>query len=346
MTHAGSLATVSLVALAAAFSANAPAYADALLTGLITSATGEKIGGVTISAKAEGSTITTSVYTDETGRYYFPPLPEGKYRVWAQAIKYQTANGNVELNKTSRQDFMLRPMSNQEDWIRQLPGDEFLAALPGDTPEDARMKVQVRKNCTGCHSASYPLQHRFDEDGWNKVLDLMKQVNVYGSYPRPDKLATPNIDFHQKQLAAYLSRARGPGETSMKSNLRPRPSGEAARAVFREYDFPIEGGRTLSNDGSDWSFGTPSRLNHVPSLHDAQMDFDGNVWITFDQPNLEATVARLDTRTGAGRRRQPPQRVDPSLEHGPHREIRSDRRQMDAVRSPDQGIGVALHLAP
>ena len=299
MTHAGSLATVSLVALAAAFSANAPAYADALLTGLITSATGEKIGGVTISAKAEGSTITTSVYTDETGRYYFPPLPEGKYRVWAQAIKYQTANGNVELNKTSRQDFMLRPMSNQEDWIRQLPGDEFLAALPGDTPEDARMKVQVRKNCTGCHSASYPLQHRFDEDGWNKVLDLMKQVNVYGSYPRPDKLATPNIDFHQKQLAAYLSRARGPGETSMKFNLRPRPSGEAARAVFREYDFPIEGGRTLSNDGSDWSFGPPSRLNHVPSLHDAQMDFDGNVWITFDQPNLEATVARLDTRTGA-----------------------------------------------
>ena len=161
------------------------------------------------------------------------------------------------------------------------------------------MKVQVRKNCTGCHSASYPFQHRFDEDGWNKVLDLMKQVNVYGSYPRPDKLATPNIDFHQKQLAAYLARARGPGDTAMKFNLRPRPSGEAARAVFREYEFPIEGGRTLSNDGSDWSLGTPSRLNHVPSLHDAQMDFDGNVWITFDQPNLEATVARLDTRTGA-----------------------------------------------
>jgi len=127
----------------------------------------------------------------------------------------------------------------------------------------------------------------------------MKQVNVYGSYPRPDKLATPNIDFHQKQLAAYLARARGPGDTAMKFNLRPRPSGEAARAVFREYEFPIEGGRTLSNDGSDWSLGTPSRLNHVPSLHDAQMDFDGNVWITFDQPNLEATVARLDTRTGA-----------------------------------------------
>jgi len=299
MTYERIFATVSLIALAAAVGANTPAHADALLRGSISSAAGEKMGGVTVSAKAEGSTITTSVYTDETGAYYFPPLPEGKYRLWVQAIKFQTANSNVELNKTGRQDFVLRPMTNQEDWIRQLPGDEFLAALPGDTAEDARMKVQVRKNCTGCHSASYPFQHRFDEDGWNKVLDLMKQVNVYGSYPRPDKLATPNIDFHQKQLAAYLARARGPGDTAMKFNLRPRPSGEAARAVFREYEFPIEGGRTLSNDGSDWSLGTPSRLNHVPSLHDAQMDFDGNVWITFDQPNLEATVARLDTRTGA-----------------------------------------------
>ena len=84
----------------------------------------------------------------------------------------------------------LQPMKNQEDWIRQLPGDEFLAALPGDTPEDYRMKTQVRKNCTGCHSASYPLQHRFDAEGWNKLLDLMKHVNVLGVYQGPEHKAT------------------------------------------------------------------------------------------------------------------------------------------------------------
>ena len=48
------------------------------------------------------------------------------------------------------------------------------------------MKTQVRKNCNGCAITSYPLQHRFDEDGWYKVLDLMKMVNVLGVYPRPD----------------------------------------------------------------------------------------------------------------------------------------------------------------
>lgn len=287
------------VLLGAAFVPGA-ARADALLSGTIASAAGEKMGGVAVSARAERATITTTVFTDAAGGYYFPPLANGKYRVWAQALTYQTANAGVDLaKKTARRDFVLQPMKNREDWIRQLPGDEILAALPGATPEDYRMKTQVRKNCTGCHSASYPLQHRFDEQGWNKILDLMKHVNVLGVYAGPEHKATPNIDFHQKELAAYLTRARGPGESSMRFNLRPRPSGEAARVVFREYDFPMEHGHAASMDGSDWSLGTKSSMNHVAGPHDAQMDFDGNIWITHAHTSLETTIARIDGKTGA-----------------------------------------------
>ena len=182
-----------------------------------------------------------------------------------------------------------------------MPGDEILAALPGDTPDDYRMKTQVRKNCTGCHSASYPLQHRFDEEGWNKILNLMKHVNVQGVYQGEDHKATANIDFHQKELAAYLTRARGPGETSMKFKLLPRPSGEAARVVYREYDFPMAGGHELSIDGSDWALGTGSSMNHVAGVHDAQMDFDGNIWLTYSHVNKETTIARIDGKTGAAK---------------------------------------------
>src|SRR5438094_5386781 len=271
MKNPRNFAAASLIALAAALGATpfviSAAHADALLTGTITSTAGEKMGGVTVSAKADGSPITTSVFTDESGNYYFPPLPSGKYRVWAQALTFQAANGNVEVKKkTTRRDFVLQPMKSQEDWIRQLPGDEFLAALPGDTPEDYRMKTQVRKNCTGCHSASYPLQHRFDEEGWNKILNLMKHVNVLGVYQGSEHKATPNIEFHQKELAAYLARARGPGESSMKFKLRPRPSGEASRVVLKEYDFPMEHGHAASMDGSDWSLGTKSSMNHVTGV--------------------------------------------------------------------------------
>jgi streptogramin lyase len=294
-------AGASVIAIAAGLGCLIPgsASADALLAGTITSPSGERMGGVTVSVKAEGSTITTSVYTDEAGGYYFPPLPDGKYRVWAQALTYQTVKSNVDLSKTTQQNFTLQPMAHQEDWIRQLPGDEFLAALPGDTPEDYRMKTLVRKNCTGCHSASYPLQHRFDEDGWYKVLDLMKMVNVLGVYPRPDGKPTGNIDFHQREIAKYLARARGPGESSMTFKLRPRPSGEAARAVVREYDFPMEGGHHRANDGSDWSLGTPSEMHHVSGVHDAQMDFNGDIWITYGHTSIDTTIAKISGKTGA-----------------------------------------------
>ena len=73
------------------------------------------------------------------------------------------------------------------------------------------------------------------------------------------------LDYHQKELSAYLAQARGPDESAMKIKLEPRPSGEAARVVFKEYDVPLDPDSNLPanfvhNDGSDWSLGTPSVL--------------------------------------------------------------------------------------
>jgi hypothetical protein len=76
--HAASAALFATVITAGASHA-----ADAVLSGAIRSASGERLEGVTVSAKREGSTITTNVYTDQSGRYVFPALAEGKYRVWA-----------------------------------------------------------------------------------------------------------------------------------------------------------------------------------------------------------------------------------------------------------------------
>ena len=70
-----------------------PASADQLLTGSIASATGQKLDGVQVSAKKDGSTITTSVYTDQNGDYFFPAMADGKYQVWAQALGFETAKG-------------------------------------------------------------------------------------------------------------------------------------------------------------------------------------------------------------------------------------------------------------
>src|ERR1700737_2256861 len=130
-------ASVALAALLAV-PAFAPAFAaDAILSGAITSAAGEKMGGVTVSAKPEGATITTTVFTDADGRYFFPPMPGGKYRVWAQAVSFDSAKRDVDLAAGKAQDFPLKPM---KDFFRQLPGDLMLAGLPEDNDSDKKMK--------------------------------------------------------------------------------------------------------------------------------------------------------------------------------------------------------------
>ena len=269
--------------------------ADTVLSGAVTSSTGEKMAGVTVSAKADGQTITTSVFTDEAGAYYFPALPAAKYRVWAQALTFEIARGEVDLGAKKRQDFKLEPA---KDYVRQLPGHVMIDSLPDETDADKRMKQIVRNACTGCHTPSYTLQHTFDEAGWNAIIDLMKRVNVSGVV-QADRI-NGLLDHHQKELAAYLARARGPGESAMKIKLPPRPTGEAARVVFREYDVPPDIDqvpyKVLTNDGSDWSLGTPSRIGSL--VHDAYADGDGNLWFTSNVPNRFLTIGRIDAKTG------------------------------------------------
>ena len=293
------LATLVIIGAAVTLAADAHA-ADAVLSGTITSAAGEKLGGVTVSAKPAGGTVTTSVFTDESGNYYFPPLPAGKYRVWAQAVSFATAKAEVDLSAAPKQGFVLNPI---KDFVRQLPGNVMLSALPEETDQDKRMKRMVRNNCTGCHTPSYILQHRFDEAGWNAIIELMKNANVYGTFVGNDRKPAGILDYHQKELAAYLARARGPGESAMKFKPDPRPSGESARVMFKEYDVPLDADSGLpsnfvQNDGSDWSLGTPSVLIPGWGVHDAWLDLDGQLWFTCNIPNRRTTIGKIDTKTG------------------------------------------------
>src|SRR6516225_2689815 len=280
------------------------ARADDLLTGTITSASGEKLGGVTVSAKQEGSTISTHVYTDETGNYYFPPLPAGKYQVWAQALSFETTKTDVSLAGTKHQDLVLRPMTDPERIIRQMPGEMLVEALPEGTDADARIKKVFTNQCTGCHEPSYPLQFKFDEAGWNKIINLMKVIQGNGVVP-PNPKANAIIEHSQKELAAYLARARGPGESSIKFKPHPRPTGEAARVVWQLYDLPlnpdtgisaVSGAKYNPNDGSDWSLGTTSKLGQLP--HDGGMGLDGNLYYTVNNPNKSVTIGKVDTKNG------------------------------------------------
>src|SRR5262249_35182370 len=123
-------------------------------------------------------------------------------------------------------------------------------------------------------------------------------------FANPEAKANPLIEFAQKDLAAYLARARGPGESSMKFTPRPRPTGEAARATWTLYDLPLnpevgiasQGVKYNPNDGTDWSLGTTSRIGQLP--HDGGMGLDGNLYYTVNAPNKYVSIGKVDTKTG------------------------------------------------
>ena len=290
------LVTASLLALSLATAARA---ADVTLSGVVTSAAGEKLGGVAIAARQEGSTITTTVYTDAGGAYYFPPLPDGKYKVRANALGFEHVATDIDAGLARKLDVTLKPIADYETRWRQLPGDEMLAALPDATPEDANMKGVVHNNCTGCHTPSYILQNKFDEEGWFKIIDLMKRLPGTGVYSEKSPVNAV-MDHNQKALAAYLAKARGPDAKPLTIRERPRPTGEAARVVWREYDMPVNpdaglGLWTMTEDGSDWTAGTPSK-NVL--MHDGWFDLDGNMWFTSNSPNKHVSIGRVDRKTG------------------------------------------------
>jgi len=272
----------------------------ALLTGNVKSAQGEKMAGVTVSAKMSGSTITTSVFTDADGNFYFPSLPEGNYRVWAQAVGYD--RGLAEVNMTGPvkdQDFTLKTLA---DFSMQLTSDQWMASLPEETAEDKKMKEVLRLNCEGCHTVAYPLQNRFDEKGWATLIGLMGREGGVTCYVDcapgglgEDQPPTPAVNYFKPELAAYLAKVRGPKPYPIKYKLRPRPSGEAALAVITEYDVRMSNGEYNQFDGSDWTFGVPGRAGGV---HDAQIDWDGNLYSTDWSPNKARTVVKIDGKTG------------------------------------------------
>ena len=107
-------------------------------------------------------------------------MTAGKYRVWAQGLGFETAKGEVDLSANKHQDLKLAAITDPEKRWRQLPGEAMWASLPEATPDDALAKTIIHNNCNGCHTPSYPLQFKFDEQGWTRIIDLMKVIGGGG----------------------------------------------------------------------------------------------------------------------------------------------------------------------
>jgi len=292
--------TVGVMWLMVAIGTTGQTPGEVLLTGRITAASGERMEGVTVSARQFGKTFTTSVFTDAAGEYYFPRMAEARYNIWAQAIGYDAAIlENVTFSPSvHRQDFVLKRLENFE---MQLRGDEWMASLPEETFQDRKMKEVFRMNCYGgCHSPSHALKDRYDERSWKILIDKMSRISTPGTYPlNEDRNVAPLMHYFKDDLAAYLARVRGPVPYKLQLKPRPRPRGEETLAVFREYDSAVPGfGVPLYNDGGLWQLGPANKTDpkNLGPLR-ATVDLDGNPWFT-GRGRSYRSISKIDWKTG------------------------------------------------
>lgn len=128
-----------LVLFAVLISTTAPAQ-NALLSGTVSSAREGLMEGVVVSAKRVGSTITTSVATDDKGRFSFPAgrLEPGPYALSIRAIGYDLENprsADVTAGKNESIEIKLAPTRNL---AKQMSNAEWFMSFPARTRKRKR----------------------------------------------------------------------------------------------------------------------------------------------------------------------------------------------------------------
>jgi streptogramin lyase len=274
------LASASLFGMLvhAGLSCNALAQAAAALTGQVTSAEEGPMEGVLVSARKDGSTITTTVVTDAKGEYSFPAdrLEAGHYTIATRAIGYDLDGPKaVDIaGGGSKADIKLTKTKNL---VNQLSNAEWLLSAPG--PDNLKTNMGA---CVSCHTLQRVFASTHDAEEFKQ---LFKRMGGYspGSTPlhpqpllpgpRADRAPIPAAQFDaQSNWLASVNLSTTDQRTFDLKTL-PRPKGASTKVIYTEYDLPRQ----------------PAQP------HDVIVDQDGMVWYS-DFSNMYAGV--LDPKTG------------------------------------------------
>lgn len=250
------------------------------LGGKVTSESEPTMEGVLVSARMDGSAITTTVVTDASGAYAFPAdrIAPGKYTLSIRAIGYVLdgpKSVDVPAGKPGVADLKL---SKTKNLAAQLSNAEWLMSMPG-----ADKEKQFLDQCAGCHTYQRIVNSTYEADDFRD--NIFKRMGSYspGSMPtKPQPLLPgprgerPAVNTREAPAAAeLLARAnlsQGPAR-SYELKTMPRPKGRSTKVVITEYDLPAK----------EWQ------------PHDVILDHEGMVWFS---DFGEQRMGRMDPKTG------------------------------------------------
>jgi cysteine-rich repeat protein len=275
---------------------------SALLRGGVTGAAGQPLPGTMLTAFDDTRLESVSVFAQESGRFVFPRLRPGTYRLRARLLGWQEVEVPVTLvgTRATAQDFVLAAVADANE---QLPASQFLSLVLPKFPNPT-IRGDFTLSCGNCHQIAGP---RFRGDKtvaeWGQVVTTMEGfLPPYHAETRP--LILPLL------LDTY-----GPNATLPKLPIPPPPSGDVLRATLYEYGLQYApDGSTDFSSCHDLQLGTDGVVYNDSGIqwidprtgehgvfpmdgggHSLQRDHDGNLWIT--QPDRD-TLTHLDVHTG------------------------------------------------
>jgi streptogramin lyase len=315
----------TILALTGPLPANAQAPTS--LSGQVSSTEEGAMEGVLVSAKKEGSTVTTTVVSNEKGQFNFPSarLQPGKYTITIRAAGYNLVGPktvDVAANSGATADIKL---ARAKSPISQLSNAEWLISVPGDD----RLKSFL-PDCVGCHTLQRVFTAAHDAEEWVQVFNRMGRYAPESVPARPQLIVPggarserPRVPAAMvKQASEFLANVSlsNPDRPEYDVKTLPRPKGKATKVVITEYDLPRKEAMPhdvlIDPDGHVWhtDFGaqiigeldpkTGKVVDHQLALLkpeqpkgslDIELDPDGNLWVGM---SYQGGVSKIDRKTG------------------------------------------------
>ena len=119
------------------------------LSGTVSSTEEGQMEGVLVSAKKEGSTVTTTVVSNDKGEFSFPAgrLEPGKYTITTRAIGF-TLVGPKTVDVGAASATAEIKLAKARNVVPQLSNGEWLMSIPGSD----QFKASFLIDCQGCHT--------------------------------------------------------------------------------------------------------------------------------------------------------------------------------------------------
>jgi streptogramin lyase len=301
------------------------AQTSASLSGQVSSPEEGAMEGVLVSAKKDGSNVTTTVVSNDKGEFSFPAgkIEPGKYTITIRAAGYslvQPRTIDVAAGSGAKAEIKLAKGRG----IPQLSSAEWLISVPGDE----KFKLAWMTDCINCHTLQRVFTSPHTADEWEGVFKRMglyapmtvparPQMIVSGG-ARSERMRVPEPLI--KQAAEYLVDVGvNNSDRNYEFKTLPRPKGRATKVVITEWDLPRKEALVhdvvITPDGQAWycDFGAQmvGELNpktgevkdyQLPIYRpeqpkgslDLELDPDGNLWVGM---SYQAGAAKIDYKT-------------------------------------------------